>query len=142
MSSFDARVVPSVAYTDPEIAWVGLTETEAQARGIDAEKGSFPWAASARSLTLGRDEGLTKLLFDPATHRVLGGGIVGPNAGDLIAEVALAIEMGADAADIALTVHPHPTLSETVAMAAEAFEGTLTDLYLPRRKPRAAAKAG
>jgi dihydrolipoamide dehydrogenase len=137
-SSFDARVIPSVAYTDPEIAWVGLTETEARASGTEFEKGSFPWAASARSLTLGRDEGLTKLLFDPATHRLLGGGIVGPNAGDLIAEVALAIEMGADAADIALTVHPHPTLSETVAMSAEAFDGTLTDLYLPRRKPRLA----
>ena len=138
-SSFDARVVPSVAYTDPEIAWVGLTETEARANGTAFEKGSFPWAASARSLTLGRDEGLTKLLFDPATHRLLGGGIVGPSAGDLISEVALAIEMGADAADVALTVHPHPTLSETVAMAAEAFDGTLTDLYLPRRKPGKAA---
>ena len=138
-SSFDARVIPSVAYTDPEIAWVGLTETEARANGTAFEKGTFPWVASARSLTLGRDEGLTKLLFDPATHRLLGGGIVGPNAGDLISEVALAIEMGADAADVALTVHPHPTLSETVAMAAEAFDGTLTDLYLPRRKPRAAS---
>jgi dihydrolipoamide dehydrogenase len=141
-SSFDARVVPSVAYTDPEIAWVGLTETEARARGVAYEKGTFPWAASARSLTLARDEGLTKLLFDPESHRLLGGGIVGPNAGDLISEVALAIEMGADAADIALTVHPHPTLSETVAMAAEAFDGTLTDLFLPRRKPgKAAARA-
>ena len=138
-SSFDARVIPSVAYTDPEIAWVGLTETEARANGTPFEKGAFPWAASARSLTLTRDEGLTKLLFDPETHRLLGGGIVGPNAGELIAEVALAIEMGADAADVALTVHPHPTLSETVAMAAEAFDGTLTDLYLPRRKPRAAS---
>jgi dihydrolipoamide dehydrogenase len=138
-SSFDARVIPSVAYTDPEIAWVGLTETDARARGVVYEKGAFPWAASARSLTLARDEGLTKLLFDPETHRLLGGGIVGPNAGDLISEVALAIEMGADAADIALTVHPHPTLSETVAMAAEAFDGTLTDLYLPRRRPRKAA---
>jgi dihydrolipoamide dehydrogenase len=141
-SSFDARVVPSVAYTDPEIAWVGLTETEARASGVAYEKGTFPWAASARSLTLARDEGLTKLLFDPETHRVLGGGIVGPNAGDLISEVALAIEMGADAGDIALTVHPHPTLSETVAMAAEAFDGTLTDLYLPRRKPGKAAAGG
>jgi len=138
-SSFDARVIPSVAYTDPEIAWVGLTETEARANGTPFEKGAFPWAASARSLTLTRDDGLTKLLFDPESHRLLGGGIVGPNAGDLIAEVALAIEMGADAADVALTVHPHPTLSETVAMAAEAFDGTLTDLYLPRRKPRAAS---
>ena len=141
-SSFDARVIPSVAYTDPEIAWVGLTETEARAKGTAFEKGAFPWAASARSLTLARDEGLTKLLFDPATHRLLGGGIVGPNAGDLISEVALAIEMGADAADVALTVHPHPTLSETVAMAAEAFDGTLTDLYLPRRKPGKAAAGG
>jgi len=134
-SFFDAKVIPSVAYTDPEVAWVGLTETEAKARGVPFEKASFPWSASGRSLALGRDEGFTKLLFDPQTHRVLGGGIVGTNAGDLIAEVALAIEMGADAADLALTVHPHPTLSETVAFAAEAFEGTLTDLYLPRRKP-------
>jgi dihydrolipoamide dehydrogenase len=141
-SSFDARVIPSVAYTDPEIAWVGLTETEARARGVAYGKGTFPWAASARSLTLTRDEGLTKLLFDAVTHRLLGGGIVGPNAGDLIAEVALAIEMGADAGDVALTVHPHPTLSETVAMAAEAFDGTLTDLYLPKRKPGKAAAGG
>jgi dihydrolipoamide dehydrogenase len=135
-SHFDATVIPSVAYTDPEVAWVGLTETEAKARGVPFEKAAFPWSASGRSLALGRDEGFTKLLFDPQTHRVLGGGIVGTNAGDLIAEVALAIEMGADAADLALTIHPHPTLSETVAFAAEAFEGTLTDLYLPRRKPR------
>jgi len=134
-SFFDAKVIPSVAYTDPEVAWVGLTETDAKARDVPFEKTSFPWAASGRSLALGRDEGFTKLLFDPQTHRVLGGGIVGTNAGDLIAEVALAIEMGADAADLALTIHPHPTLSETVAFAAEAFEGTLTDLYLPRRKP-------
>ena len=135
-SYFDATVIPSVAYTDPEVAWVGLTETEAKARGVPFEKAAFPWSASGRSLALGRDEGFTKLLFDPQTHRVLGGGIVGTNAGDLIAEVALAIEMGADAADLALTIHPHPTLSETVAFAAEAFEGTLTDLYLPRRKAR------
>ena len=136
-SFFDARVIPSVAYTDPEVAWVGLTETDAKARGIAYEKAAFPWAASGRSLALGRDEGFSKLLFDPQSHRVLGGGIVGTNAGDLIAEVALAIEMGADAADLALTIHPHPTLSETVAFAAEAFEGTLTDLYLPKknRKP-------
>jgi dihydrolipoamide dehydrogenase len=134
-SFFDAKVIPSVAYTDPEVAWVGLTETDARARGVPFEKASFPWSASGRSLALGRDEGFTKLLFDPQTHRVLGGGIVGTNAGDLIAEVGLAIEMGADAADLALTIHPHPTLSETVAFAAEAFEGTLTDLYLPRRKP-------
>ena len=133
-SFFDARVIPSVAYTDPEIAWVGLTETDAKAQGVACEKAVFPWSASGRSLALGRDEGLTKLLFDPESHRVLGAGIVGSNAGDLIAEAALAIEMGADAADLALTIHPHPTLSETVAMAAEAFEGTLTDLYLPKRK--------
>lgn len=131
---FDARVVPSVAYTDPEVAWVGLTEEEAKARGIDYSKGQFPWAASARSLTLGRGEGLTKLLFDPATHRLLGAGIVGTNAGDLIAEAALAIEMDCDAADIGLTIHPHPTLSETLAFAAEAAEGTITDLYVPRRR--------
>ncbi len=131
--AFDARVIPSVAYTDPEIAWVGLTETDAQAQGIKVGKGAFPWIASGRSLALGREEGFTKLLFDPETHRVLGAGIVGTNAGELISEVALAIEMGADAADIGLTVHPHPTLSETVAFAAEAFEGTLTDLYLPKK---------
>jgi dihydrolipoamide dehydrogenase len=132
-SSFDARCIPSVAYTDPEIAWVGITETEAKAGGIDYAKGMFPWAASGRSLALNRDEGFTKLLFDKTTHRVIGGGIVGTSAGDLIAEVALAIEMGADAADIGLTVHAHPTLSETVAFSAEAFEGTLTDLYIPRK---------
>jgi dihydrolipoamide dehydrogenase len=132
-SSFDARCIPSVAYTDPEIAWVGVTETEAKAAGIDYGKGMFPWAASGRSLALNRDEGFTKLLFDKTTHRVIGGGIVGTNAGDLIAEVALAIEMGADAGDISLTVHAHPTLSETVAFSAEAFEGTLTDLYIPKK---------
>jgi dihydrolipoamide dehydrogenase len=132
-SSFDARCIPSVAYTDPEIAWVGVTETEAKARGIEYGKGMFPWAASGRSLALNRDEGFTKLLFDKATHRVIGGGIVGTNAGDLISEVGLAIELGADAADIGLTIHPHPTLSETVAFSAEAFEGTLTDLYIPKR---------
>ncbi|MBM5811479.1 MAG: dihydrolipoyl dehydrogenase [Gammaproteobacteria bacterium] len=130
---FDARVIPSVAYTDPEIAWAGITELEAQAAGRKLGKGVFPWAASGRSLALGRDEGLTRLLFDPDTRRVVGGGIVGTNAGELIAEVALAIEMGAEAADLGLTIHPHPTLSETVALAAEAFDGTLTDLYLPRR---------
>jgi dihydrolipoamide dehydrogenase len=133
-TAFDARCIPSVAYTDPEIAWAGLTETEAKARGIEYGKGTFPWAASGRSLALNRDDGFTKLLFDKATHRLLGAGIVGSNAGDLIAEVALAIEMGADASDIGLTIHPHPTLSETVAFAAEAFEGTLTDLYIPKRK--------
>jgi dihydrolipoamide dehydrogenase len=133
-SYFDARVIPSVAYTDPEIAWAGLTETVAKAQNIEYQKASFPWAASGRSLSIGRDEGFTKLLFDPKTHRVLGGGLVGTNAGELISEVALAIETGADAADIGLTVHPHPTLSETVANAAEAFEGTLTDLYLPKKR--------
>ena len=132
-SGFEARVIPSVAYTDPEVAWVGLTETEARENGTACEKAVFPWGASGRALTLGRAEGLTKLLFDPATGRIVGAGIVGTNAGDLIAEAALAIEMNADAADLALTVHPHPTLSETVAFAAEAYEGTITDLYLPRR---------
>jgi len=130
---FDARVIPSVAYTDPEIAWVGKTETEAKAEGIKYGKGNFPWAASGRSLSLGREEGMTKIIFDEETDKVIGAGIVGPNAGDLIAEVALAIEMDCDAADIGLTIHPHPTLSETVAMAAEAFEGTITDLYIPKR---------
>ena len=133
-SAFDARTIPSVAYTDPEIAWVGITETEAKRDGIQYEKGQFPWAASGRALSLGRDEGFTKLLFDKTSGRVIGGGIVGPGAGDLIAEIGLAIEMGADAADISLTIHPHPTLSETVAFAAEAFEGTLTDLYIPKKR--------
>ena len=133
-SAFDARTIPSVAYTDPEIAWVGLTETEAKAEGVAYEKAQFPWAASGRALSIGRDEGFTKLLFDQASGRVLGGGIVGPHAGDLIAEVGLAVEMGADAADLSLTIHPHPTLSETVAFAAEAFEGTLTDLYIPKKR--------
>ena len=133
-SFFDARGIPSVAYTDPEVAWVGLTETEAKEKGIAYEKAQFPWAASGRALSIGRSEGFTKLLFDPKTERLLGGAIVGPNAGDLIAEIGLAIEMGADAADISLTIHPHPTLSETVAFSAEAFEGTLTDLYLPKKK--------
>jgi len=132
-STFDARVIPSVAYTDPEIAWVGITETQAKEQGMKPGKGLFPWVASGRSLALNREEGFTKLLFDAETHRVVGGGIVGTNAGDLISEVALAIEMGADAADVGLTIHPHPTLSETVAFAAEAFEGTLTDLYVPRK---------
>ena len=131
---FDARVIPAVAYTDPEIAWVGLTETEAKAKGLDYEKASFPWAASGRSLALGRDEGMTKLLFDKQTHRVVGGGVVGTNAGELIAEIALAIEMGCDAADLGATIHAHPTLAETVAFSAEAFEGTLTDLYIPKKK--------
>src|SRR4051812_38385354 len=133
-SHFDAKVIPSVAYTDPEVAWAGLTENECKAKGIKYGKGAFPWAASGRSLSLGRDEGLTKVLFDEATHRIIGCGIVGPNAGDLIAEAALAIEMGADAADIGMTIHPQPTLSETIGMAAEAFEGTITDLYMPKRR--------
>ena len=133
-SFFDAKVIPSVAYTDPEVAWVGLTEDEAKAKGMRYGKGVFPWAASGRSLSLGRDEGITKVLFDESTGRIIGCGIVGPNAGDLIAEAALAIEMGADAQDIGLTVHPHPTLSETIGMAAEAFEGTITDLYMPKKK--------
>ncbi|HVY79745.1 MAG TPA: dihydrolipoyl dehydrogenase [Steroidobacteraceae bacterium] len=131
--AFDVRAIPSVAYTDPEVAWAGLTETEAQAKGIPYKKGAFPWVASGRSLSLGRDEGFTKLLFDPESHRLLGAGIVGPNAGELIAELVLGIEMGVDAADVSLSVHPHPTLSETVGLAAEAFEGTLTDLYIPKR---------
>lgn len=133
-SYFDARAIPSVAYTDPEIAWVGLTELEAKEQGIDYEKAQFPWAASGRALSIGRPEGFTKLLFDKKTDRVLGGAIVGPHAGDLISEICLAVEMGADAADISLTIHPHPTLSETVAFASEAFEGTLTDLYIPRKR--------
>jgi dihydrolipoamide dehydrogenase len=133
-SYFDTTVIPSVAYTDPEVAWVGVTENEAKAAGINYGKANFPWAASGRSLSLGRDEGMTKVIFDETTDRIIGCGIVGPNAGDLIAEAGLAIELGADAADIGLTIHPHPTLSETVAMAAEAFEGTITDLYLPKKK--------
>jgi len=133
-SGFEASVIPSVAYTDPEIAWVGLTETDAKAKGINYEAGVFPWAASGRAIGNDRTEGKTKVLFDPETHRVLGGGIVGPSAGDLIAEVGLAIEMGADATDLGLTIHPHPTLSETVAMAAEVYEGTITDLYIPKKK--------
>ena len=133
-SFFDARVIPSVAYTDPEVAWVGLTETEAKEKDIDYAVAKIPWAASGRALSLGRDEGFTKLLFDKKSDRVLGGAIVGPSAGDLIAEIGLAIEMGADATDIGLTIHPHPTLSETVAFAAEAYEGTITDLYMPKKK--------
>jgi dihydrolipoamide dehydrogenase len=132
-SAFDARCIPSVAYTDPEVAWAGVNEIEAKANNIDYGKGLFPWAASGRALALNRDEGFTKVLFDKQTHRIIGAGIVGTNAGDLIAEVALAIEMGADATDIGLTIHAHPTLSETIGFAAEAFEGTLTDLYIPKR---------
>lgn len=137
---FDPKCIPSVAYTDPEVSWVGVTETEAKANGIKVGKGVFPWAASGRALSTGRSEGLTKLIIDESTHRVIGAGIVGPNAGELIAEVALAIEMGCDVEDIALTIHPHPTLSETIAMAAEVFEGTITDLYLPKKKTEAVEK--
>ncbi|WP_417604641.1 dihydrolipoyl dehydrogenase [Primorskyibacter flagellatus] len=131
---FDARLIPSVAYTDPEVAWAGVTETEAKAKGIKYEKGVFPWAASGKALSNGRSEGMTKLLFDPEDDRIIGGLIVGTNAGDLIAEVALAIEMGADAVDLGHTIHPHPTLSETVNFAAEMFEGTITDLMPPKKK--------
>ena len=132
-AAFDARTIPSVAYTDPEISWMGLTETQAKAQGIDIEKASFPWAASGRARAMARDEGLTKLIFDKKTRRLLGAGIVGPNAGELIAETVLALEMGANAADIALTIHSHPTLSETVMFAAEIAEGSITDLYLPKK---------
>jgi len=132
-SAFDARVIPSVAYTDPEVAWVGVTEQQVKAKGLKVEVTRFPWAASGRALGMGRGEGVTKLLWDTDTGRLVGAGIVGPNAGDLISECALAIEMGADAHDIGLTIHPHPTLSETVAFAAEAYAGTLTDLYMPKR---------
>ena len=133
-SEFVARVIPSVAYTDPEIAWVGLTETEAKAKGIAYGKGVFPWAASGRAIGIGRTEGFTKMLYDETTQRVIGVGIVGPHAGDLISEAALAIEMQAEVADVGLTIHPHPTLGETVGLAAEVCEGTVTDLYLPKRK--------
>ncbi|MES9833622.1 MAG: dihydrolipoyl dehydrogenase [Candidatus Thiodiazotropha sp. DIVDIV] len=133
-ASFDPMTIPSVAYTDPEVAWMGLTETEAKAQGIEYEKGAFPWAASGRALGIGRDEGLTKLLFDPKTHRILGAGIVGPNAGELIGETVLALEMGADAEDIGLTIHPHPTLNETICFAAEMAEGSITDLMPPRKR--------
>lgn len=129
-----ARVIPSVAYTDPEIAWVGVTENEAKDKGLKVGVGKFPWAASGRAIGMGRTEGFTKLLFDEQTQRILGGGIVGVHAGDLIAEVALAIEMGCEVADIGHTIHPHPTLSESVGMAAEVFDGTITDLYIPKKK--------
>ena len=132
-AAFDAKAIPAVIFTDPEIAWVGLTENEAKEKGLEYEKGEFPWAASGKSLALGRNEGRTKILFDKETKRTIGVGIVGPNAGDLISEGALAIEMGADAEDISLTVHPHPTLGETFANAAEVFEGTVTDLYIPKK---------
>ena len=132
-SFFDARTIPSVAYTDPEVAWMGKTEEQCKAEGIAYEKGVFPWAASGRSLSLGRDEGMTKVLFDE-NHRIIGAAMVGPNAGELIAEAVLALEMGADIHDIALTIHPHPTLSETFNFAAEVAEGTCTDVYMPKKK--------
>ncbi|MCC7548643.1 MAG: dihydrolipoyl dehydrogenase [Burkholderiales bacterium] len=132
-AAFDARTIPSVAYTDPEIAWMGLTETAAKAQGIEYEKAVFPWAASGRARAIARDEGMTKLLVDKNTHRLLGAAIVGPNAGELIAETVLALEMGADTQDIGLTIHPHPTLSETVFFAAEIADGSITDLYMPKK---------
>ncbi len=132
-AAFDARAIPSVAYTDPEIAWMGLTETEAGKQGVEYEKAVFPWAASGRALAMARDEGMTKLLLDKKTRRILGAGIVGVNAGELIAETVLGLEMGADMEDVGLTIHPHPTLSETVFFAAEIAEGTITDLYMPKR---------
>ncbi|MCK5002115.1 MAG: dihydrolipoyl dehydrogenase [Gammaproteobacteria bacterium] len=132
-SFFDAKTIPSVAYTDPEISWMGVTEEQAKAQGIEYTKGAFPWAASGRSLSIGRNEGMTKVLFDKNTHKIIGAGMVGTNAGELIAEAVLALEMGADIEDIALTVHPHPTLSETFNFAAEMAEGTCTDLYVPKR---------
>ena len=133
-SYFEAKQIPSVAYTDPEVAWAGLTEEQCKARGIDFEKGVFPWAASGRAIANGRDEGFTKLIFDKQTHRIIGGGIVGTHAGDLIGEVCLAIEMGADAVDIGKTIHPHPTLGESVGMAAEVAHGTCTDLPPMKKK--------
>jgi dihydrolipoamide dehydrogenase len=133
---FDARTVPSVAYTDPEVAWMGLTETAAKDEGIEYEKAVFPWAASGRALSLGRGDGLTKILVEPGSRRVLGAGITGVNAGELIAETVLALEMGANTEDIGLSIHPHPTLSETVAFASEMAEGTITDLMPPRRARR------
>ena len=133
-SHFDARVIPAVAYTDPEIAWVGVTEDDAKKQGLKYGVGRFPWAASGRAIANGRDEGFTKLLFDEETHRVIGGGIVGTSAGELISEVALAIEMGADATDVGKTIHPHPTLSEPVGQSAEMYEGVCTDLMPPRKR--------
>jgi dihydrolipoamide dehydrogenase len=133
-SYFDAKTIPSVAYTDPEISWMGITEEQAKAEGVEYTKGVFPWAASGRSLSIGRNEGITKVLFDKNTHKIIGAGMVGTNAGELIAEAVLALEMGADIEDIALTVHPHPTLSETFNFAAEMAEGTITDLYIPKKK--------
>ena len=133
-AGFDALTIPSVAYTDPEISWMGLTETQAKAQGIPFEKASFPWAASGRALSMGREEGMTKVLYEPQTRRILGAGMVGSNAGELIAEAVLALEMGADMEDLSLTIHPHPTLSETLGFAAEIAEGSITDLYMPKKK--------
>jgi dihydrolipoamide dehydrogenase len=133
-SYFDARQIPSVAYTDPEVAWAGLTEDECKANGVKYRKAVFPWSASGRAIANGRDEGFTKLIFDDSTHRIIGGGIVGTHAGDLISEISLAIEMGCDAVDIGKTIHPHPTLSESIGMAAEVFEGVCTDLPPVKKK--------
>jgi dihydrolipoamide dehydrogenase len=131
-AGFDALTIPSVAYTDPEVAWMGLTENQAKQQGLDYDKGVFPWAASGRSLSMGRKEGITKILADKNTGRILGAGMVGPNAGELIAEAVLALEMGSDMEDISLSIHPHPTLSETFAFAAEMITGTITDLYVKK----------
>jgi dihydrolipoamide dehydrogenase len=139
-SFFDAQVIPSVAYTDPEVAWIGLTETEAERRGIKVTVSKFPWSALGRAIANGRDEGFTKIIADPITHRIVGGAVVGTNAGDLIAELALAIEMGADTIDLGKTIHPHPTFSESIGMAAEALDGTCTDL-LPKRAAAVARSA-
>jgi dihydrolipoamide dehydrogenase len=136
-AEFDPRAIPAVAYTDPEVAWMGLTETAAREHGVEYEKAVFPWSASGRALGLARDEGMTKLLFEPESRRLLGAGMVGVNAGELVAETVHALEMGADAEDIGLTIHPHPTLTETVAFAAEIAAGTITDLMRPRRARRA-----
>ena len=133
-SLFDPMTIPNVAYTDPEVAWMGLTEAEAKEKGIEIEKGVFPWAASGRALGIGREEGLTKLIFDAKSKRLLGAGIVGRNAGELIGETVLALEMGADAEDIGLTIHPHPTLNETICFAAEMAEGSITDLMPPKKR--------
>jgi dihydrolipoamide dehydrogenase len=135
-SRFDARVIPSVAYTDPEVAWVGMTEDEAKAQGVKITKGLFPWTASGRAIANGRDEGFTKLIFDEESHRIIGGGIVGTHAGDMIGEIALAIEMGADAVDIGKTIHPHPTLGESLGMAAEVAHGSCTDVPPARKATR------
>ena len=131
---FEPKCIPSVAYTDPEVAWVGLTESQCKEQGVKYGKAAFPWAASGRSLAMNRDEGITKLLFDDKSNRIIGAGIIGPGAGELIAEAALAIEMGCDAEDLALTIHPHPTVSESIGLTAEAFEGSITDLYMPKKK--------